>query len=323
MKDQTLQQSKGYENSQLQWGITERVFDIKPENRSEDMDYWFWKNKITASTQLRGIRFRGIRTTQDVWDSVKWKMFEDTLQNWDIRYDNVDRKIKVYSTDYTDFSHIPEWWIDARSYMAWEYVLYNWKLYLALQDSDYTQQPWTPAWDGLRKLVLSYWSILPLDNTNAYFFAWVWPSSPVPPNVWIDAIWYQWYTSNDYYENLIWWQIKIPSTWYYLLNAREIRWPRAWFTWIASRISKLVWSTWFPISEDYKYWSTITVTWTDSISWPISATVDQWIIDISTTSNTWMWYLTKWDIIKVEVFHNRTWNTIDINDDRLQITRLF
>ena len=135
MTGQTLQQSKGYENNQLQWGITERVFEIKPENRSEDMDYWFGKNKITASTQIRGIRFRGIRTTQDVGDSVKWKMFEDTLQNWDIRYDNVDRKIKIYSTDYTDFSYIPLR-DPTVSRLEWEYVIYNWILYQCLDSSN-------------------------------------------------------------------------------------------------------------------------------------------------------------------------------------------
>ena len=140
MTDQTLQQSKRYENNQLQWGITERVFEIKPENRSEDMDYWFGKNKITASTQIRGIRFRGIRTTQDVGDSVKWKMFEDTLQNWDIRYDNVDRKIKAYSTDYNDFSHIPLR-DPTVSRLEWEYVIYNWILYQCL-DSSNRGVPW-------------------------------------------------------------------------------------------------------------------------------------------------------------------------------------
>lgn len=324
MADQTLQQSKGYENNQLQWGITERVFEIKPENRSEDMDYWFWKVKLTASTQLRGIRFRGIRTTQDIGDSVKGKMFEDTLLDWDIWYDNVDRKIKIYSTDYNDFSHIPQYWNDPL-YDKWSYVLYNWMLYIALDNADYTQIPWV---DPVRTLVISYWSILPMWNSSAMYYTWF-SSFPIPSwrnNLITLPIDYQWVRySNDSFWN--WWMLTTPSSWFYLINTREQRGNRPWWIDIASRITRRYLNTNIPIpaiqtevlSLDNNYTPTISAT----SSWWIITTINQWNIAKDTTTNTWIWYLNKWDEIYVELRHNHTLNTIDIDGDFLQITRLF
>ncbi len=318
MTDQTLQQSKGYENNQLQWGITERVFEIKPENRSEDMDYWFGKNKITASTQIRGIRFRWIRTTQDVGDSVKWKMFEDTLQNWDIRYDNVDRKIKAYSTDPTDLSFIPDRWVSQRWFKKWEYVLYNWRLYLALQDTTFTNEPWTPSWDWFRKLSISFEWILPYDSSSldmVWWFTWT--------PIW--SLWELWILYTSYTANDNFWLISllplvptIPADWYYLINTRETRDTRPWWTDVMSRIElnyNLPWS--IILSECYRYTPTISAT----SSWWIITTIDQWIIPQDTTSNTRMWYLNKWDTISVSV--RALWSAVSITNDFLQITRLF
>lgn len=317
--DQTLQDKDLNKNEKMQWELASFY-----ENETKtDNKPWYSQIPIDSTSSVVWIRWRGIRTIQNNWWSIWWSLFEWSLQTWDFFYDPIDRKVKIYNRESKDFSSVPQWWLDLRSYMGGEYVMYLWQLYLALQASWILEVPWTPSWDWFRKPVITYWTILPLDNSNANFEFWISLWSPIPANVRTQAITYIWYQANDNYENLIWWEVTIPSTWYYFLNDNETRWPRPWFTWIASKISVFRWWLWVVLSDDYKYNSTITVTWTDSLAWPITATVDQWTIDISTTKNTRQWYLNKWELIKVEVFHNWTWNTIDINNDWLQVSRLF
>lgn len=311
MAGQTLQQSKGYENNQLQWGITERVFEIKPENRSEDMDYWFGKNKITASTQIRGIRFRGIRTTQDVGDSVKWKMFEDTLQNWDIRYDNVDRKIKVYSTDYTDFSYIPLR-DPTVSRLEWEYVIYNWILYQCLDSSNSWIDPVTWEWI-LWKAVISTSMILPADNTNQSYVIWWYSLSSFAQTIMVDIAPITWWS--DLTVNVFTSPWEITSAWYYMLNFFCQVWPREWWTDIYSELTKNT----LVIDRCNRYSPNITA----SSSWWITTIINQWIIENDTLQMTRSWYCNKGDNIDILLYHNRWWNNIDISDITLQITRLF
>lgn len=285
-------------------------------------DPWFGSMPTNASNSVVGMRRRGIATTKNIGDSIAWSLFEKSLQNWDFRYDPLDRKIYCYWLSTKDFSSIPEWWISWRTYREWEYVMSSWVLYKAIQNSDNTRQPWFPSWDWYWIPQITFWAIFPYDLSNTvltWWFDWLpvwsaWTTAPVYLTV---------SGSDDFWSVVwIWFPPEIPQTWYYIINARETRDSRPWWDDVMSRI---IINDWLPnqkiLSECYRYTPTISATASSSGWITTTVSINQWIITRDTTSNTRIWYLDKWDIVNIQA--RTVWWPFNIIEDFLQITRLF
>lgn len=310
-----LLKSKDQDNRMTTQYMNEQTLNQSPKIQSTDLEYGFWTQKLKASTQIKWIRWRGIQRTRRDDNDYIGILFEKSLQDWDIWYDYDNNKIRAYAS-WRNISWIQERWLVQRSYAKWEYVLHNWILYRAIQDSNYTEEPWTPAWDWYWEVELWYQTQVPYDNISWEFSVWAWWFTSI---IWWSSIpWaYQLVDSNGNIED-IWWEIVIPSTWYYILNTREQRWARPWWTNIATRLQlSFNWVTRSDISVDYNYSNSISGT---DINWdPVN--INQWVISNDTTMNTRVWYLKKWWLIRVQFYSDIAW--IDIDYDNLQITRLF
>lgn len=293
------------------------------KSKADDIWPWYGTLPIDNNTSIVGMRWRGIKTVKDIWLWVKWNLFLRSLQDWDFRYDPYDRQIYCYGIEYKDFSTVENFW-NRLYYKEWDYVMDNWKLYLCIQDTDYT----TPITD-LDYRIPQIWikSILPYGKSSLSFYNWF-SSFSVPS--WrqsLSPFGYQWsYYANDNFGNWANGQIIIPQDWFYLINERVHRLSRPWNINIASRlqiydppIPPIPLGTRDTLSDCYRNVPTITAT----SSWWITTTIDPWVIANDTTMNTWMWYLKKWDKIRIELFHDRIGNTINIEYDRIQATRLF
>lgn len=306
---QTLQ-----DNSNLNKGVSEYYQNSQSVSFT---DPWFGTVPTNASNSVVWIRRRGIATTNNIGDSLAWSFFERTLQNWDFRYDPLDRKIYCYGAEYNNFNFIPDRWVSQRWWIRWEHTLYNWLLYECIQDADFSKVPWAVSWDWYRKPAIGVSQSFPFDNSSITMIDWFdWSAMNASRTT---ALLYTSYTANDDF-----WLISIlpltpqvPQDWYYLINTRETRWSRSGWSDVMSRIVIDDWVSQTIVSECYRYTPTITAS---SSGW-ITTTINQGTIEKDTTSNTRMWYLKKWNIVSVEA--RALWDTPTITSDFLQITKLF
>lgn len=281
------------------------------KSKAEDIWPWYWTLPIDNNTSIVGMRWRGIKTTNNIGSWIRWKLFNDSLQDWDFRYDPIDRKIHCFGVEYKDFSYIPQR-SSTISWVEWEYVLYNWELYKCLDSNNSWVDPITWLW-AIWEVVIWVREILPQDNINQNYMIWWYNLPPFAQTIMVDIAPITWW--DDLSSNVFTIPWEVTSDWYYIINFFCQVWPREWWTDIYSELTKNT----LVIDRCNRYTPTITA----SSSWWIITTINQWTIESDTLQMMWIWYCAKWDNIDIVLSHNRSWNQIAISNVTLQITRLF
>jgi hypothetical protein len=313
-QDLSLNKPQPMQESMTTGEMNRYTLDQEPQYMSHDKEAGFGDNKLLASTQIRGMRWRWIHTDKNIWDSKLWTIFADSLKDGDTRYDNVDRKLKAYATWYTDLWRVQQF--DTRAFhKKGEYVMYNGIMYLALQDSNITQVPWTIDWEWIWKAVIQYQSQLPYDNSAVSYYQWF---TALWCNPWNNTMSWSQYQGISYITDEFGYGedgvIVIPVDGFYITIEKTHRLERPWNVNISSSIKRQRWiGGWETVSASYRYVPTITCdTWI----------ITHWPIYQDSTSNIFMDYMEKGDRLRVELNQDGA-SPIEINADKIQCVRIF
>lgn len=277
--------------------IDPKEITTKKINLPKDERFWFWQQPEYQKQQNRWIRW--------LWWLVDYIFGK---KDWDIRYDEANRKIKVNNSKPLNKEINDLLVYDTRVlYLEWDHVIYNWLLYRN-----------NINWNSNLPNTLNGWGVTNIIDTDypkdmVYATEHITSNINVAPNVWTTISNTNGIVCNDVTKINTWQWIFVKDAWIYQVQS-NILWGehKANIT-RESRILEIKSDStqkilWFDVFEFPNITATTMTTWTDSEWWSINATSTTTVtiedINIATNKCNYYWYINKGSYIIHQVRHN-------------------